>query len=236
MKRLLAILLLVALAPAAFAADEKEKKGGAKKKEGAGPATWYAQRLTHGDTGVAVEHFWSKGRKLRSQIIVQGMTVETFVAGDFYRIVDTTNLAGVQIRRAPDALALDAKKPNLRPFGTEGEELILAGAELVRSDNIGGRPARVYRLTNDRGKREVWISDDKQKLPLRVEFWARESGLHTTTDYIDWISEVPLPDSFFEPDPRASLETIEHADYVKRAEEGPVGPAPVLFAPLLHGK
>jgi hypothetical protein len=235
MKRWLAIALLLALVPSARAADDERKKGD-EKKGGAEPATWYAQRLTHGDTGVAVEHFWSKGRKLRAEIVVQGAVVQTLVSGELYRIIDQTNLAGVQIRRSKEALALDAKEPRARPFATEGEEFIAAGAELVRSDNIGGRPCRVYRLTNDRGKREVWISDDKKKLPLRIEFWARESGVHTTTDYIDWISDLPLPDTFFEPDPRANLETIEHADYVARAEKGPVGPAPVLFSPLLHGK
>jgi len=60
--------------------------------------------------------------------------------------------------------------------------------------------------------------------------------MHTTTDYIDWIADPVLTDAFFEPDPRIQLETIEYDDYVKRSGQGPVGPAPVLFSPLLHGK
>lgn len=228
---LLALLLLPLVAPAQ-AADEKKKDAKAPAK---GPASWYAQRITHGDTGVAVENYWSKGRKLRAEIVVQGASVHTIVAGEFYVIVDMTNQTGVRIRRSPKALALDAKKPNERPFGGEGEDLRAKGAEVVRSDNLGGRPCRVLRLTDDVGKREVWVSDDKKQLPLRIEFWARESGIHTTTDYLDWISDLALADSFFEPDPRIPLETVEYEDYLKRVGSGPVGPAPVLFAPLLHG-
>lgn len=216
---------------AARAGAEDEKKQAAKA-----PASWYAQRVTAGDTGVAVEHFWSRGRKLHAEIVVQGISVTTLVNGEFYTIIDETNGKGVRIRRAPEALAADASRPNERPFGREGEQLSERGGELVRSDNLAGRPVRVYRLTDDRGKSEVWITDDKKKLPLRVDFYARESGVQTTTNYIDWLSDMPLPDAFFEPDPRVALETVEYADYVKRSAEGPVGPAPVLFGPLLHGK
>ena len=216
---------------------EKPAKGAAPANEdGRTPGSWYAERITHGDTGVAVEHFWSKGRKLRAEIVIQGASLVTFVGGEFYSIVDVTNQRGVRIRRSPEALALDRAKPNERPFGHEGDEIAAKGAEVVRSDNLAGRPCRVLRLTDDIGRREVWITDDKKKLPLRVDFFARDNGVHTTTDYIDWISDQPLPDAFFEPDPRIQLETIEYADYVKRSAEGPVGPAPVLFAPLLHGK
>jgi hypothetical protein len=227
----LTLALLVGFHGGAFAADPKPDPESAQE-----PGSWYAQRLTHGDTGVAVEHYWSKGRKLRAAIVVQGVEVLTLVSGEFYTIVDVTNGTGVRIRRAPEALAADKSRPNERPFGHEGSDAVKRGAEIVRSDNLAGRPVRVLRLTDERGKSEVWVTDDKKKLPLRVEFFARESGVHTTTDYIDWLSALPLPDAFFEPDPRTTLETLEYADYVKRSAEGPVGPAPVLFSPLLHGK
>jgi hypothetical protein len=227
------VAALLALAVASRVAAEEEKPAAAAKKE---PSSWYAQRVTSGDQGVAVEHFWSKGRKLHAEIVVQGISVTTLVNGEFYTIVDQTNGSGIRIRRSAEALAADAARPNERPFGREGEELGERGGELVRSDNLAGRPCRVYRLTDDRGKSEVWVTDDKRKLPLRVDFFARESGMQTTTNYIDWLSELTLRDAFFEPDPRVALETIEYAEYVKRSGEGPVGPAPVLFAPLLHGK
>ena len=232
---LAAALAIVAIAAAAHAKSEA-KKGAAASAEQGDATSWYAERITHGDTGVAVEHYWSKGRKLHADIVVQGAAIQTLVSGEFYSIVDVTNQRGIRIRRSPEALALDRAKPLERPFGRENEELLAKGAEIVRSDNVAGRPCRVLRITDDMGKREVWFSDDKKQLPLRVEFFARDSGVHTTTDYIDWISGMPLPDAFFEPDPRIPLETIEYADYVKRTATGPVGPAPVLFAPLLHGK
>lgn len=238
MKRAVRALLLACLASSlALSANaaEKKKKGAAEPAEKS-PTSWYAQRITHGDTGVAVEHYWSKGRKLRAEIVVQGASVHTIVSGEFYTILDMTNQTGVRIRRSAAALALDAKKPNERPFGREAEDLRAKGAEIVRSDNLAGRPCRVLRITDDVGKREVWVSDDKRQIPLRVEFWARESGLHTTTDYLDWISNPSLADAFFEPDPRIPLETIEYEEYLKRSGTAPVGPAPVLFSPLLHGK
>jgi len=237
MRRLAAIaLLLLVAAPFAAGAAEDAKKKGKEAEAEKSPDTWYAQRITHGDTGVAVENYWSKGRKLRAEMVIGGASLVTLVSGEFYSIVDLTNQRGVKIRRSPDALALDRSKPGERPFGNEGVELLAKGAELVRSDNLGDRPVRVLRLTDDRGRREVWLTDDKQKLPLRVDFVARDTGVHTTTDYIDWISGQPLPDVFFEADPRIELETVEYADYLKRVGTSPVGPAPVMFAPLLHGK
>lgn len=226
------LLLVFALG----ASEGGKKKGGEATKEGAAPQTWYAQLFTHGDTIVRVDHTWSKGRKLRSELVVQGRSYLTLVSGDRYIIIDQTGGTGIAIRRSPEAIALDAKRPNERPFGREAEDLIAKGAEVVRSDTLNGRPCRVYRKTDEFGKREIWVTDDKQKLPLRVEFFARDAGAHTITDFIEWLADVDLPDAFFEPDPRVPLETVEYADYVERSKQGPVGPAPVLFAPLLHGK
>ncbi len=232
--------LVAALALAAgllLGADEKKKEAPAKEAAApAAPSTWYAQRITHGDTGVVLESFWSKGRKLHAEIVVRGIPVTTLVNGEFYTIIDPVGLTGVRIRRSPEALAADRSRPNERPFGREADEAVKNGAEVVRSDNLAGQPVRVLRQTSERGKHEVWVTDDKRKLPLRVDFFARESGVQTVTNYIDWLSELSLPDSFFEPDPRVVLETVEYADYVKRSAEGPVGPAPVLFSHLLHGK
>ena len=92
------------------------------------------------------------------------------------------------------------------------------------------------RLTDERGKSAVWVTADKRKLPVRVEFSTRDTGAKSTTDYIDWIADLELVDAFFEPDPRVKLERVEYADYVTRSQTGPVGPAPVLFSNLLHGR
>lgn len=234
MRRLACAALLLVFALGADEGEKKKGKGAAKEE--AAPETWYAQLFTHGDTIVRVDHTWSKGRKLRSELVVQGRSFLTLVNGDRYIVIDQAGGNGVAIERAPAALAADAKQPGARPFGNEAADLIAKGAEVVRSDTLNGRPCRVYRKTDEIGKREIWVTDDKQKLPLRVEFFARDGGVHTITDFIEWLSGVELPDAFFEPDPRVQLEVVEYADYVERSKQGPVGPAPVLFAPLLHGK
>ena len=220
-------------------APRRAKKGDKKDKGAKGektPSSWYARALVQSDAGIIVWDYWAKGRKLRAETIVGGTPILTLVSGEFYTIIDMISQTGVAIRRSPEALAEDQTQPTKRPFGREGEELIAKGAEFVRSETLSERPTRMHRLTDDRGKTDVWLTDDKRKLPVRVVFLARDSGAKSTTDYIDWITDLPLLDAFFEPDPRVEIERIEYADYVKRTETGPVGPAPVLFADLLHGK
>ena len=232
------VLLLVALAVAVTLGASENKKSDKKDKDAKGaktPNSWYARSLVQSDAGIIVWDYWSKGRKLRAETIVGGTPIVTFVSGEFYTILDMLTQTGVMIRRAPEAIAADQKRASERPFGREGEDLIARGAEFIRSENLSERPTKLYRLTDDRGKTEVWLTDDKRKLPARVVFQARDTGARSTTDYIDWISDIPVNDAFFEPDPRAELERVEYADYLKRVETGPIGPAPVLFSNLLHG-
>jgi hypothetical protein len=232
------VLLLAALAVAVTLGASENKKGDKKDKDDKGaktPTSWYARSLVQSDAGIIVWDYWSMGRKLRAETIVGGTPILTLVSGEFYTIVDMLTLRGVAIRRAPEALAADQTRAKERPFGREGEELIAKGAEFVRSENLSERPTRLYRLTDNRGKTEVWLTDDKRKLPARVLFHTRDTGERSTTDYIDWIADLPVDDAFFQPDPRAELERVEYADYLKRVETGTVGPAPVLFSNMLHG-
>jgi hypothetical protein len=227
-------LLLAASAHAAKkgeAVDAKPDEKGAKE-----PSSWYARSLIHGDRGIIVWDYWAMGRKLRAETIVGGIPIVTLVSGEFYTIVNMLTRTGVAIRRAPEAIAADRTRAGERPFGREGQELTAKGGEFVRSEEISGRPCRMIRLTEERGKTEVWITDDKRKLPVRVEFSLGDTGAKSTTDYIDWIADLELSDAFFEPDPRVVLERVEYADYVTRSQTGPVGPAPVLFSNLLHGR
>jgi hypothetical protein len=236
-RRPVLLLAVFAVAVAVGAgAGKKDKKGKEEDaKDEKPPSTWYARSLVQSDAGIIVWDYWSRGRKLRAETIVGGTPILTFVSGEFYTIVDMVTQKGVAIRRSPDALAVDKSRPTERPFGREGDELIKKGAEFVRSENISDRPTRLYRFTEERGKSEVWLSDDKRKVPVRVIFSMRDTGAKATTDYIDWIGDLPLDDSFFDPDPRVELERVEYADYVTRSQTGPVGPAPVLFGNLLHG-
>ena len=235
-RRPVLLLVVLAVAVALGAGDgKKDEKKGKGAKGAKTPTSWYARALVQSPAGIIVWDYWSTGRKLRAETIVGGMPILTLVSGEFYTIVDMLSQTGVAIRRSPEALAEDKTRASERPFGREGEEMIAKGAEFVRSETLSERPTRMYRLTDDRGKSEVWLTDDKRKMPVRVTFFARGTGSKSTTDYIDWITDLPLSDAFFEPDPRVTIERIEYADYVKRSETGPVGPAPVLFANLLHG-
>jgi len=229
---------VVFFALAAGAAEKEESTDGKKDgKDAKTPVSWYARSLVQSEAGIIVWDYWAKGRKLRAETIVGGTPIATFVSGEFYTIVDMLTRKGVAIRRAPEAIAADKAHAGERGFGREGEELVAKGAEFVRSETLSGRPCKMYRLTEERGKTEVWLTDDKRKLPVRVEFSRRDTGAKSTTDYIDWIADLELSDPFFEPDPRVELERVEYADYVKRSQSGSiVGPAPVLFSNLLHGR
>ena len=237
-RSLFALVAVAVLLAQGAQAAKKGEKADAKtdEKESKAPTSWYSRSLVHGDSGIIVWDYWSKGRKLRAETIIGGTPIVTLVSGEFYTIVDMLKQAGVAIRRAPEAIAADRTRAAERPFGREGQELTAKGAEFVRSEEISGRPCRMIRLTEERGKTEVWLTDDKRKLPVRVEFAVRDTGAKSTTDYIDWIADLELSDAFFEPDPRVPLERVEYADYVTRTQSGPVGPAPVLFSNLLHGR
>ena len=226
------VLVLAASGAPAKKSARSEKKGAAP----AAPATWYAQSLTVGDTPLRFEHFWSKGRRLRAETVVAGLPLLTLVNGEFYYVIDPMRLEGIAVRRSAQALQADRERAGERPFGTIGRQLVDRGAELLRKEEIGGRTCKLYRLTDDSGRREVWISDDDLALPLRLVIFDRASGAEVRTEFVDWTRELDLPDTFFEPDPRVRIERIEYEDYVRRSTEGPVGPAPALYGELLHGR
>lgn len=217
-------------APAAKAAPAKKK--GARTP----PTSWYALRVTRGDTGVIVTSLWSTGRTLRAEAVISGVPIQQIVNGEWYYVIDGMQHTGMAVRRSPKALQQDLARPAGRPFGNEGADLEARGAELVREEDVGGRKAKVLRLTDSLGRHEVWVTDDESALPIRIDSTDRSSGVHVVTDYVDWLSEVELPAAFFEPDPRIQLERLEYDEYVQRASQGPFGPAPVIFGDLLHGR
>lgn len=202
-------------------------------KEPAGPMTWYAQALARGRAGLNVTHFWSKGPYLRSETVVAGHRVVTIVKGEWYYAYDGLTGRGLAIRRDPAAVALAVKHG--RPFGHEYESLLSQGAELVKEEEVLGRKTGVYRVTDDHGRRELWVTLDEERLPLRIEIYDRKSADRRYTDYVNWQSGLSIPDSFFEPEANVALERIELEEYFARTlAQGPVGPVPVLYTRLLH--
>ena len=198
-----------------------------------GGMTWYAQALARGGAGLNVTHFWSKGPMLRAETVVAGHKIVTIVKGEWYYAYDALTGRGLAIRRDPAAIAKAAALD--RPFGNEYQSLMRQGAELVREEDLLGRKTGVYRVTDRLGQRELWATLDAQRLPLRIEIYDRRTSQRRYTDYLNWQSQLAIPDAFFEVDPNANLQNMEVGDYLRRtSQEGPVGPVPVLYANLLH--
>ena len=108
------------------------------------------------------------------------------------------------------------------------------GAELVREETLIGRRAGIYRVTDEHGRRELWVTQDALRIPLRVEIFDRESGAQRITDYVNWQSDLAIPDAFFAPDPHAALKEMDYTEYLRRSSaEGTVGPVPVFYTHLL---
>jgi len=215
--------------------DKPKTTRQAKPAQAPDPAmpTWYAQALARGEAGLNVTHFWSKGARLRAETVVAGHKIVTIVNGPWYYAYDALSGKGLAIRRDPAAVAKDSAIQ--RPFGNEYESLVRQGAELVREELLLGRRTGVFRVTDRMGQRELWATLDVQHLPLRIEIYDRRTTRRRYTDYLNWQSQLAIPDVFFEPDPAARLEQIDLIEYLKRTSlEGPVGPVPVLYANLLH--
>jgi len=228
LRQRLAILPLLLFAPAPSTAEDAPSKP-------SGPPTWYAQALTRGEAGLNVTHFWSKGAMLRSESVVAGHKIVTIVRGDRYYAYDGLTGEGLSIRREPATVAAD--RAEQRPFAREYEILVGQGAELVREETMLGRRAGIYRVTDAHGRRELWVTQDALRIPLRVEVFDRESGMQRTTDYVNWQSDLAIPDVFFAPDPHAALKEMDYTEYLRRSsEEGTVGPVPVLYTSLLFKK
>jgi hypothetical protein len=196
-------------------------------------STWYAQRITSGDTPLIVEYLWSKGPKQRAETVIGGHPIITLVNGERYITIDRLANTGVSIQRSPAAIREDQKRG--RPFGNEGAQLQAAGAEKVSTETIAGRSCDLYRVTNNEGRKEVCVSRDETLLPLQVKVWRRASGKEAVTRYLDWTSALALSDQFFEPDSAVTLEHLSYDDYLRRAVNEQIGPAPPFFGDLLHG-
>jgi hypothetical protein len=197
---------------------------------------WYALRLTRGDMGVFVTHLWSNGRRMRAEMVISGVPIQQIVNGEWYYVIDVLRGTGIAVRRSAAAQKFDRSQPGARPFGNEAADLIERGAEVVREESVSGRKARVFRLTDEQGRHEVWVMDDDSALPVRIDSTDRNSGSQVVTDYIDWLSGFPVPSQFFEPGAQVQLERVEYEEYIERASRERLGPAPVLFGDLLHGR
>ena len=197
------MLLVLSLAAASAAGEEAR----APAEQAAGLPTWYAQALGRGNAGLNVTHYWSKGPVLRAETVMSGHRIVTIVKGEWYYAFDELSGRGLAIRRDAGAVARDA--PERRPFGNELQVLLDQGAEKVGEEMLWGRLAEIFRITDERGRRELWVTSDDKKLPMRVEIFDRRSGQTGHTEYVVWDASLEIPEAFFEPDPSVELERLE---------------------------
>ena len=198
------------------------------------PDTWYAQVLAHSDAGINVTHFWSKGRNMRAETVMAGRRVVTIVTTETYYAYDLLVRTGIAVQRAPRSVKQDAERS--RPFGNEYFSLLRQGAELVRSETLAGRTVEIYQITNDDGRRRIWVPPDELRLPLRLQIFRRATAQQFVTDYLNWQRGLPIVDDFFRPEPGISILVLTYQEYVdKQAAREPIGPVPVLYGDLLHG-
>jgi hypothetical protein len=161
--------------------------------------------------------------------------ITTIVSGDTYYAYDSVGQSGIAVARSPKAIAADARGE--RPFGREFENLVALGAELIREETLMGRPCEVFRLTDGLGRREIWVTKDKLRLPVRAVVFRRDTGRTMTTDFINWLAGLSIADSFFEPASGIAFERLDLQTYLQRSTAGEaVGPVPVLYTDLLVGR
>jgi hypothetical protein len=198
--------------------------------------TWYAQRITAGDTPLRVEHFWSKGRQVRMETVIRSQPLITLVKGELYTVIDPVKRRGIAIRRAPGAVRYDREHPNERPFASDAALILAEGAEKVDTETTSGGSSTHYRLSDHRGRREVWMTNSEPSLPVRVIRYDRATGSTVRQDFVDWARELDLPDDFFEPYAGLAIEQLDYAEYLRRAGEESAYLLPVLMRELLHGR
>jgi outer membrane lipoprotein-sorting protein len=200
----------------------------------AGKATsWYAASIARSDGSFLLTHYWSKGSRLRAETVAGGRRLITLVDETTYYVIDPTTADAIAIERSPLSIAGDATRG--RPFADELGALLRGGGEQVGEEELSGQQVDRYQLTNEAGRIQVWVRRDLG-LPVRVERYIRSSAAREQIDYLNWIRNPPLADSFFEPPSDFEIQQIGYEDYVKRSMAERLGPAPPFYAHLLHGE
>jgi hypothetical protein len=114
--------------------------------------------------------------------------------------------------------------------------LLDRGAEKIREEVLFGVPSEVYQLTDDGGRRVIWVTADARQLPMRIEIYDRRSGSTNYKEYYDWQTGIPISENFFEPEPAVTLRRFELDEYLGNVDDREVmGLAPILYEELLLG-
>lgn len=198
--------------------------------------TWYVQTRVATDFGIVSTHYWSKGALFRVETMLAGHPVITIVNGPRYYIYDPVLGKGAAIERNTTSIREDRERG--RPFGRELDELIAAGGEKVHDGSLreAGALYEIYQLTNQNGRRRVLVTKSDPPLPFRIETFVRKTGADGVLEYSGWQRGLEIQDSFFEPPASIRLENVTYDEYTHRVGKEPIGPAPVYYRDLLHGR
>jgi hypothetical protein len=198
------------------------------------PTSWHATAFVSGIGTYRIIHYWSQGASMRAETLISGHPVTTLVHGDRYVVIDRLLGRALEIVRSPKAIAEDAGRP--RPFAFEQAEIRAAGGEKVEDTKIAGVDVEVWRVTDDLGRRTVWVAKGAQGVPLRVETFVRGSSQTVKIDYSAWGFNLEIPTAFFALPPGLEVVRMTYDEYARKSAAGPVGPAPILYPDLLHGE
>ena len=229
---ILALWVLPLFASGALGADDESPAPKQDSSWPKGVRGLQATSLTRTEFEVAIVQYWSLGPLLRAEAVMGGHNVVTVVNGDFYYAYDALTNSGYRIRRSPDAIVRDATRE--RPFGMQLQEILEQGGEKVREEVFEGVAVDVYRITDDLGRRTLWVRKEPGHVPIRLETFDRARGRTGRLDWINWLAGLSIPESFFMPPADAKLEEFQSYEaYVARLMEAPVPPARPFFPDLL---
>jgi hypothetical protein len=208
-----------------------EDAKGATAAAPAGPNTWHATTFVRGGMGLRVIRYWSKGDWMRAETLIGGHPIVTIVRDGEYIGYDELAGQGVRVRRAPEAIAADAKRE--RPFGNDLGEVQSQGAQKVEDVSLGGGEVEVWSRTDEAGRRKLWITKNEPRLPIRLETFVRAGAETITTEYSDWARGLAIPDAFFDVPANVKIENYDYAAFIEASSKGPI--APILYPDMLHG-
>ncbi len=221
--RVLGITIGVLLAVAAHAQDDARKGP---------PTTWHATAYVRSSMGMRVIDYWSRGPDMVARTVIRGHPITTIVSNGRYVAFDGITGQGIDIARARDAMALDAKRT--RPFAFELDEIRADGGEKIEDVVLGSMRGEIWQLRDDRGRRKLWISSRPPVVPLRMETFDRAAGETVELDYQGWIFDIELPERFFSAPGGLAHATLRSDDLVESeaGREAAAGADPLPGPPL----
>jgi outer membrane lipoprotein-sorting protein len=194
---------------------------------------YYAATFGRSGSDIVFVHYWSSGDMLRSETVLHGNPIVTIVREKTYYCYNPLTRQGYAIKRSKRTIAIAEKLP--RPFANELHQMLENGGEKVRSDPLGGTTVDVYRVTDDAGKRTLWVTTDGRDLPLRLESYSRRSGNTTRLDWANWMPGIKVPDDYFDVPRDIELRRFDSYEvYIEALGKEAIPPAPPLFHNLLH--